>query len=114
MPSSASAGRIASRKQAACRCISSCATSPVRCEDFAGLPAAGGLDGEAGRHPAGEAGDADHEELVQVAREDRQEADPFEERQGGVLGEFQDALIEPQPALLAVEEAVVRQRRRLG
>ncbi len=34
---------------------------------------------------------ADHEELVEVRAEDRQELDPLEQRVGGVLGLFQHA-----------------------
>ena len=41
--------------------------------------------------PALETGDADHEELVEVAGEDRQELHPLEQRQCVVLGELEDA-----------------------
>ena len=34
---------------------------------------------------AGEAGDADHEELVEIGRRDRQEADALEQRMAGIL-----------------------------
>ena len=46
----------------------------------------GGPHGDVGRDPALEAGHADHEELVEVAGEDRREAHPLEQRQVGVLG----------------------------
>ena len=52
---------------------------------------------------------ADHEELIEVVREDRREACALDDRQVLVLGKFEDALVELQPAQLAVEEAVVRQ-----
>lgn len=54
--------------------------------------------------------DANHEELVEVVREDRGEACAFDDRKIFVLGKFEDSLVELQPAQLAVEEAVVRQR----
>ena len=53
-------------------------------------------------------GHPDHEELIQVAGEDRQEPDPFQQREGLVLGELQHPLVEPQPAFLAVEVAAGR------
>ena len=52
--------------------------------------------------------DPDHEELIQVAREDRQEPDPLQQREGLVLGELEHPLVEPQPAFLAVEVAAGR------
>ena len=53
--------------------------------------------------------DADHEELVEVVREDRGEARAFDDRQVLILGKLEDALVELQPAQLTVEETVVRQ-----
>ena len=50
-----------------------------------------------------QAGDADHEELVQVARVDRAELQPLQQRDRVVLGELQDAVVELQPRQLAVE-----------
>ena len=44
-----------------------------------------------------------HEELVEVRGEDRQESDAFQEWKRFVLGEFQDAMIEIQPACFAIE-----------
>ena len=49
------------------------------------------------RHP-------DHEELVQVGRDDGEELHPLEQRVAFVLGLQQDALVELQPAQLAVDE----------
>ena len=67
--------------------------------------------GEPGDDAALEAGDAHHEELVEVAREDREEVRPLEQGQGRILGEFEHALVEGEPAQLAVEVAVVGQLR---
>jgi hypothetical protein len=66
----------------------------------------GRLDRDAGRDPALQAGDPHHVELVEVAREDREEAHPFEQWQRVVLGQLEDALVEAQPGQLAVEEAL--------
>ena len=62
-----------------------------------------------GQDAALQARDADHEELVEVGGEDRQEVGAFEHRQGVVLGEVEHAAVEGQPAQLAVEEPVRRQ-----
>ena len=70
----------------------------------------GGRHGDAGVDAALQTCDANHEELVEVVREDRGEACAFDDRQIFVLGKFEDSLVELQPAQLAVEEAVVRQR----
>ncbi len=69
-------------------------------------PGRGG-HGDAGGDPALEAGDADHEELVEVAGEDGQEPGPLQQRQAGVLGELEYPLVEPQPGHLAVQEPVL-------
>ncbi|MET3801824.1 hypothetical protein ABID70_001779 [Clavibacter michiganensis] len=74
-------------------------------EHLGGGAADVGGDGEARRDAALEAGDADHEELVEVAREDGEEVGALEDRQLRVLGELQHAAVEGQPAQLAVEEA---------
>ena len=50
-----------------------------------------------------QAGDADHEEFVQVVGGNRQETQPLEQRVMIVAGLFQDAPVEGQPAQLAVE-----------
>jgi hypothetical protein len=49
-------------------------------------------------------GDADHEELVEVRREDAAELDPLEQRLVGVGGEIEDALVEVEPRELAVQK----------
>ncbi len=82
---------------------------PDQVEDLAGLEAGGGAGGDAGGDAALEAGDPDHEELVEVRGEDREEVRPFEEGGRGVLGEFEDALVEREPAALPVEEPPLRQ-----
>ena len=79
------------------RCASSCSD---------GVSPSGLLVGDAGAHLALEAGDADHEEFVEVVGRDRQEAHPLEQRMGGVLGLLQDAPVEMQPGQLAVDEAI--------
>ncbi len=61
--------------------------------------------GEPRHDTALEAGDSHHEELIEVAREDRQEVRAFERRQRIVFGQFEHALIERQPAQLTVEVA---------
>ena len=50
-----------------------------------------------------QAGDADLEELVEVAREDGQELDPLEQRVALVARLVQDAGVELEPRQLAVE-----------
>ena len=51
-----------------------------------------------------ETGDAHLEELVEVAREDGQEADALEQRVAGVLRLVEDARVELEPRELAVDE----------
>jgi hypothetical protein len=69
-------------------------------------------DGDVGAHLPLEAGDADHEELVEVVGRDRQEADPFQQRMGRVLGLFEHPPVELKPGQFAVDEPVGRQRSR--
>ncbi len=76
-------------------------------EHLAGQHAGGGAYGDPRGDPALETGHAHHEELVEVAAEDRQEPGPLQERQRVVLGQLEHALVEPQPRELAVEEPVV-------
>ena len=63
--------------------------------------------GQPGRDPPLEPGHADHEELVEVAGEDRQEPRALEQRQALVLGQLEHPLVEVEPRQLAVEEPVV-------
>ena len=58
-----------------------------------------------------EAGDADHEEFVEVVGRDRQEAHALEQRVLGVARLLEHAAVEGQPAQLAVEVARLRLRR---
>jgi len=50
-------------------------------------------------------GDADLDELVEVAGGDGEKLDAFEEGVGGVVGFFEDAAVELKPALVAIDEA---------
>src|SRR5699024_10936071 len=56
------------------------------------------------RDPPFEPGDADHEELVQVAGTDGQEPGPFEQRDVRVPGELEDSVVERQPGKFPVQE----------
>ena len=49
------------------------------------------------------AGDADHEELVEVGDEDGEELHPLHQRQRLVAGELEDAVVELEPGQLAVD-----------
>ena len=69
-----------------------------------GQPVGGG-GGVARMGQFAQAGDADGIEFVQVRRRDRQEAQPFQQRNTGVFGLFQHAPVEAEPAQLAVVEA---------
>ena len=75
-------------------------------EHVLGVEPAGRGHGHAGGDAALEAGDAHHEELVEVAGEDRQEAHALEQGQRGVVGELEHPGVERDPRQLAVEEAV--------
>ena len=63
------------------RSISSRVRDQMPVEDLARQQAGGRADGDAGGDAALEAGHPDHEELVEVAREDGQEAHPLQQRQ---------------------------------
>jgi hypothetical protein len=69
--------------------------------------------GQAGAHLPLEAGHADHGELVQVGRRDRQEAQSLERRVLKVGGLVQHPRVESQPGELPVDEAPGRVRRDL-
>ena len=107
MPSLASAGTTSSRNTLACREASSPVSSPDLLQHLARHQAGGGAHGDAGGDPALQAGDPDHEELVEVAREDGQEPGPLQQRQVVVLGQLEHALVEAQPGQLAVQEPVL-------
>ena len=78
-------------------------------DELARLEPGGGAHGQPGGDAALEARDADHEVLVEVVGEDREEAGALEERHGGVHGELEHPLVELQPGQLALEVAVCRQ-----
>ena len=69
-----------------------------------------------GRALAMQAADALHEELVEVARKDREEPHALEQRQRGILRKLEHTLVEVEPAQLAVQEELIRtgRRRRCG
>ena len=69
----------------------------------AGVRPSGARVTAAGLDLLAQAGDADLEELVEVAREDRQELDPLEQWVPGVARFVQDPRVELQPRQLAVE-----------
>jgi hypothetical protein len=71
-----------------------------------GAQARGRGNGQSGGDAPLEARHPDHEELVQVGGEDREEADALQQVERGVLGQFQDAGVEAEPAQLTVQEAV--------
>src|SRR5581483_3676211 len=52
------------------------------------------------------AGDANHEELVEVRREDAAELDALEKRLVGIGRELENALVQVEPRELAVEQPV--------
>ena len=55
-----------------------------------------------------DAGDANLEELVEIAGGDGEEFDALEQRVGGVLGFFQHTAVEAQPGFVAAEEKALR------
>ena len=72
--------------------------------------AGGRRHGDARVDTALQTGDADHEELVKVRGEDRGEVGALEQGHVFVLRAFEHALVELEPAELAVEETVLGQR----
>ena len=61
-----------------------------------------------------QAGDADHEEFVEIAGGDRKEAQPLQEGVFRVARLLQHAPVEGEPAQLPIEIALLRSRRQLG
>ena len=115
MPASASAGTIDSFQHAYCWATSCSVRRAMRCNCASGFEAVGRrvLRQHVAERLLAQPGHADHEELVQVRREDRQELHPLQQRIVRVLGLFQHARVELQPAQLAVDE-VLGQKRRLA
>ena len=109
MPCSASAGRTSPLEHAGVLRMQLVRDPRDLLQHLARFEPGGGAHGEAGRDPALETGDADHEELVEVAGEDREEPGPLEQRHVFVHGQLQDALVELQPGDLPLEEPVGRQ-----
>jgi hypothetical protein len=54
------------------------------------------------------AGNANLEELVEIAGGDGEKLDPLEERVGGIFGFFQNPAIKTQPGFVAAEEKALR------
>ena len=67
--------------------------------------------GQSGQDATLQPGDPHHEELIQVAGEDGEEVRPLEHGQIRVLRQLEHALVESEPAQLAVEVPVIRQGR---
>ena len=70
----------------------------------------GASGGDAGAQLALEAGDADHEEFVEVVGRDREEPHPLEQRMGVVCGLLEHPAVEVQPGQLTVDEALRARR----
>ena len=77
-----------------------------RLERVVGGEAVRAAPGDAFLDLLAQAGHPDHVELVQVGGEDRQEAEPFQQRRGRVGGQVQDPVVELQPGDLAVDVQV--------
>ena len=60
---------------------------------------------DAGEMLAFQTGHPDHVELVEVARRNRQETQPLQERVPQIVGFGEDALVEGKPGQLAVDKA---------
>ena len=58
---------------------------------------------DAGAHLPLEAGDPHHEELVEIVRGDRKEADPLEKRMLGIVSLLEDSPVEVEPRQLAID-----------
>ncbi len=116
-PARCSAALSSSRssRQRACWSLARLETaSPMRASCSLGVSPSGLLVGDARAHLALEAGDAHHEEFIEVVGRDRQEPHLLQQRMLWVLGLLQHAAIEMQPGQLAVDEALgaARQIRR--
>ena len=110
MPSCASAGCTCSANTAAWRAISRCASSLIDSSTCRGDSPDAAVTAMPGRDATLQAGHPDHEELVEVGREDRQEPHALQQRDVPVLRQLEHPLVEREPGQLAVEEPVVGQR----
>ena len=69
---------------------------------------------DAGAHLPAQAGDAHHEEFVEIIGGDRQEAQLLEQRMIAVRRLLQNAAVELQPGQFAIDEALRRGRQLVG
>ena len=83
---------------------------PNRFQDFARGQTTRCPNRNARCNAALEARHAHHEELVEVAREDRQELRPIQDCDFGVGSQLQNAPIESQPRQLPIEEPILGER----
>ena len=74
----------------------------------------GALGGDTLAYLAFQAGNPDHEKLVEIVGGNRQETHPFEQRVGNVLGLLEHATIEMEPGQFPIDETIgaCRQSRR--
>ena len=105
----------AARRELACAARASApagkrpAPRPVRRSARAARPACGRpseISVDARQHLPDQAGDADHEEFVEIVGRDRQEPQPLEQRMVRVRRFFQHAPVELEPGQLAIDEAL--------
>ena len=96
MPSVASAGRMVSLSRAYCSAMMLSTSSADEGVQRRRGEAVGGHREAAQAHLLLDAGDADLEELVEVARHDAQEAQPLEQRHGRIGGLGEHAALELQ------------------
>ena len=110
MPASSSAGRSFFRQS--CDWASTSSSDPLsdRRERLARGQAVDGADGEPRRRLPDEPGDADHEELVEVRREEAAHAHPLEQGERVVGGELEQPRVVLDRRELAVEQTTCRLR----
>ena len=107
MPSAASAGRSSRFQSLAWRLVSSVTRAFSAASAWDGREPVDRPNGEPGCLLVHQAGDANHEELVEVGGEDRAELHPLEQRLRLLGGQVEHARVELDPRELAVEEARV-------
>ena len=107
IPASASSPRSA-RQRCCCEATSSATPRADPLELLGRREAVVGCLGHAGMHLADQAGDAHHEEFVEIVGRDRQEAQPLEQRMGGIAGFLEHAAVEFEPGQFAVDEPLRR------